>query len=186
MTGQQRRTLYLTLAVVGGLFVVCGGLVMAAVLATKGDWKIGDSAAQLPGSNNRTYEGRSADEWGPGLLDTDSSTSESAAVALSNLGDDGLRWFRRGFESDIRHVRWHSLRGLAIKDAARFKGEFEPILLRLLDDTDREHVTHAALFLSGMKSAKGKDAFAKRRGLYPRDSDQAEFNRILAKWGQTN
>src|SRR5262249_19014784 len=95
---RRRRTsgsLMIGLAVGGSVLVllVAGVIVLVfAASVNKGILPL-QSEPSLPNGNTTTFLGRTADSWGPELLDADRIVSRDASNALAMLGDDALRWW---------------------------------------------------------------------------------------------
>lgn len=187
MTTRQRTGLIAAL-MAGGLFLAVCGLVAVVVLVNRypngpGTISLGPAADDLPPvTNEARFQGRTADDWGPKLLDADRFESMEAAEALSHLGADRLRWYARGLQSPYPHVRAVSTGRLSAAELVRYRATFEPLLLKVAE-SDEEGMLPAAADLSRMKSDRGRAvAEAKARAL--RDGRQQALAALLARWGR--
>lgn len=115
-----------------------------------------DPRAKLPQTIQQRHSGRTAEDWGRDLLDTNATVSNEAAFALRAIGPESLRFVLAGTESPYAMVRLRSIAtALVEKDAAKYPEVFEPVLVKMLNDENREVRGWAALDLArcGFKSS---------------------------------
>lgn len=94
-----------------------------------------DLVSTLPQTLTVRYQGLNAAEWGRQLLDADERTGMTAAFALDNIGDEGLRFALRGIADSRDDVRIRSLdTALNLGSARKYPKVFEPVLAKLLTD----------------------------------------------------
>ena len=186
------------LAVGGGAVVLFFGIVGVILLAKwtkenpRGQKETGtdNNGQQVPSVRGRTelpqgtterYNGADVDFWGRQLLDLNRPTSFEAAQALRQMGEESLRWFKRGLESPHRHVREHSVIWMPQDAAGRYGPVFEPILIRMLD-TDFDLVLPIATQLQYMKSSRGKAILERRLKDADTENKRRALKETLDQW----
>jgi hypothetical protein len=184
MTNQQRTTLYLAIAVLSVVVIVCGGIgIVFLVGAKRSPGESFASASDLPQTNSRRFQGRTADDWGPELLDAHQPTSQDAAQALAQLGDEGCRWYRRGLDSEYSHVRLYSMARIPPAALVQYKGVFEPVHLRLAE-SDKDNIYPIAVNLSKMNSDRGKAIVERRAREEQHPNKRTALFETLKNWGR--
>lgn len=99
--------------------------------------------SKLPQTLTQKYQGRDAESWAADLYDREHVRSQKAAIGLSQIGPEGLRFFVKGMKHDVNHVRSNSTSFLPFKSAKEYKEVFLPLLVELLADSS-ENVRYQA------------------------------------------
>ncbi len=80
------------------------------------------------------FQGKTAAEWAPGLHDADPETSQAAATALQQIGEEGVPFLLEGMDSSRAAVRWQAAQSFPVQMSSRFRDELIPRLKKLLRD----------------------------------------------------
>lgn len=108
----------------------------------------------LPKGPERSYQGKTAKQWGEVLVAADRKAALEAAWALKILGAEGRPQLIRGLESGKPHIRRTSLESLSVSEIRAYGDRGRDMLVMLAGDRDDPCIRErACLYLMQWRNA---------------------------------
>jgi hypothetical protein len=96
----------------------------------------GPAIPALPKGPERSYQGKTARQWGDSLIAAERGPARDAAWALKILGQEGRPQLLRALESGKPHVRRTALESLSVSEIRAHGDHGRDLLVKLAGDRD--------------------------------------------------
>jgi hypothetical protein len=135
--------------------------------------------SRLPQTVTVRYQGRDAQSWARDLMDADYIVSRQGAIALQQIGREGLRFVVQGMKSERESIRFNSVNLLDYGSAKQYKDVFLPLLTNLLEDESGRVRQFAAVAFLDCAFKEGIDAMKKAHDREKDPMVKADIGRYL-------